>query len=93
MINNREIFKWEARRKAQDAIRAKGECWITYKLRRVNVVCPYNEDFVTGAKAIGGDWRYKSEIWSFRSASSKLVLQLAHEVFGVKKVYFTQGGR
>lgn len=54
--------------------------------QHVLVACPYNPDFVAGARELAGKWRDRTGRWSFNINSKRLVIELASRVFGKERV-------
>lgn len=79
-------LQWADRIKQYKAIRAKGQCVIWQKGRRLQLVCAYNPKFVQAATSLSGNWRDKSGIWSFRVQSYGLVKAQAIKYFGQDNV-------
>jgi hypothetical protein len=55
---------------------------IKYAGSRMQVKAPFHYQFRKGAIELGGRWRYRSAVWSFKRTSQRLVLELINRVFG-----------
>ncbi len=72
---------WERKREKIKALQQAGNVTITEVSSRLQVVCPESDTFTAGAKELGGRWRHKTGIWSFRLSSKRLVMILIKECF------------
>jgi hypothetical protein len=77
---------WDRKLLIAKKIREKGECHISQKGRRIQVICPYSKQFTEEATAIGGVWKDRSTIWSFRIQGFFKVRILATAIFGKSNV-------
>lgn len=49
---------------------------------RIQVAAPFNQEFVKGAKELGGRWRYRSGVWSFPGYQRSKLNELLERVYG-----------
>lgn len=77
---------WIAKRKASADIIAAGKVTITFKDKRIVVVCPDSDAFRRGATELGGTYRHKTLTWSFRVQASRLVRELVIKCFGEENI-------
>lgn len=79
-------MKWEQQRKDREEAIGKGLCVMLQRGRRLQVTCPFNEEFVKQAQIMSGTWRAISGMWSFRIQAYPLVYKTACDIFGTNKV-------
>lgn len=80
---------WERKQEARDLARELGHVLITRAQSRIQVISPYNDQFVLGAHALGGRWKERSRCWSFPAHTSAQIAELANliwHVYGLEHV-------
>jgi hypothetical protein len=76
------VDHWNAERELADVIRAAGKYRVLSKGRRLHVICPYHDVFKWRARELGGVYRERSGMWTFKIQSKRLVMDLLIEIFG-----------
>lgn len=77
---------WDDKRKRAADLRRDGRALICVNQSRVQVICPYSDEFVVEAHKLGGRWRHRSQIWSFPLNSRWRVAQILVRLWGESNV-------
>lgn len=86
MFNNDWKHLWVQRLKHNTAIAAREECHINLRGTRVHVAAPYSHLFKIQANILGGCWRPKTGVWSFRASAAEIVHDLCIQIYGSANV-------
>lgn len=77
---------WVRKRAERSRLRAEGLVEVTRVKGRYQVVSPYNERFRLGMLEMGARWRERSECWTVRVVSRRLLIDLIKKCYGADKV-------
>lgn len=78
---------WDSKRAINETQANNGLCVIDITRTgknhaRIKVVCPYREEFVTGARELQGTWRPRTKTWTFDGRAYRLLVKLCTRVYG-----------
>lgn len=75
---------WEQQRQSYADIRKVGKCVIQYVKgsTRFHLISPYDKELVKEWHNLGGRWRRRSQVWTFKNGLEKYVREHLLRVFG-----------
>lgn len=73
---------WAKRAARRDDIIRLGQCSIEFhNKKRFQVICPHSAEFRDRALVMGGVFRHRAGVWSFRAALMDVVIKMCKELY------------
>lgn len=72
---------WANKKAARERLRQAGGITVKVVSSRLHVATPYSDEFLAGARELGGRWRKRSHVWSFSVNAEPAVRALVESIW------------